>query len=309
MFKHILVPLDGTELAEAALPAAKYLGMTLGAVIMLVHVVEADAPPTIHGERHLRTPEEAEAYLKEVSSRVASPDTKVLCHVHKAATDNVAATMASHEDELKPDLIVMCIHGPGGIRRIISGDMAQRIVAAGHIPVLLVRPGREQREAPFEIRSILAPLDGKPTHEQGLAVALQLAQVLQARLTLLSVVPTMGTLAGRDATIGRFMPGTTQAILEFAEEDLKSYLTRIAAKVRDAGVPHSLELRHGDAAPAIAEVADSVDSNLIVLATHGRAGTEAFWNNSVAARVHAQTRRPLLLVPAGSGQSTVGSQQ
>ncbi len=301
MFKHVLVPLDGSEMAEASLPAANYLGRVLRAVVTLVHVVEEDAPPTVHGDRHLTTPAEAGAYLRAVGSRMTSAGTKIVCHVHTPATANVAVTMAEHGDELTPDLIVMSTHGGTGLRRIISGSMAQRIVAAGHIPVLLVRPDQEQRGTPFEIKSVLAPLDGERAHEQGLEIAIGLARVVEAELRLLSVVPTMGTLAGRDALMGRFVPGTTKAILEFAETDLKSYLLEEAVKARNAGISVAVELRHGDAAPAIAQAADALEGSIIVLATHGRAGTEAFWNNSVGASVHAQTRRPLLLVPIQSG--------
>ena len=60
MFKHLLVPLDGSPLAEAALPAAAYLAQKLGASVTLLHVIEQDAPQEIHGERHLTDPDEAQ---------------------------------------------------------------------------------------------------------------------------------------------------------------------------------------------------------------------------------------------------------
>jgi nucleotide-binding universal stress UspA family protein len=59
MFKHLLVPLDGSRLAEAALPAAACLAEQLGASITLIHIIERDASGEIHGERHLTTPDEA----------------------------------------------------------------------------------------------------------------------------------------------------------------------------------------------------------------------------------------------------------
>jgi nucleotide-binding universal stress UspA family protein len=298
MYKHILVPLDGSELAEAALPAAGYLARVLQAAVTLVHIVESDAPSTVHGERHLRSREEAEAYLREVSQRWVFTGQRIEWHVHTEAAADVALTMAAHEDELGPDLIVMCTHGRGGVRRILMGSMAQRIVAAGKIPVLLVRPDGPRAGDAFAIRSVLVPLDGEPAHEGGYRVGLELARLTGAVVQLLSVVPTMGTLAGRDATMGRFMPGTTQAILEYAEQNLKYYLQQQAARARVAGVESTMELRHGEPAPSITEAAEALDSTIIVLATHGRAGTEAFWNHSVCAAVHAQTKRPLLLVPA-----------
>ena len=102
------------------------------------------------------------------------------------------------------------------------------------------------------------------------------------------------------------MPGTTQAILEIAEADLQSYLHRQVSRLRQTGVSASAELRHGDIAPAILEAAEKLDAGIIVLATHGKAGNEAFWTNSVAARVQAQTTRPLLLVPVARIQEEPG---
>lgn len=300
MFKHILVPLDGSELAEAALPAARYLAGALKAKVTLVHVIEEDAPDTVHGERHLVNPREAEAYLEGVSNLAGPPGTEVTCHVHAAATGNVAQSIVAHQDELTHDLVVMCTHGRSGLRRILIGSIAQQVVALGKTPVLLIRPGGNGRkDASFEIKAILAPVDGDPAHERGLEAALELGRATGARLQLLSVVPTMGTLAGRDATMGRFMPGTTHAILELAEEDLKAYLTRQVSRLKEAGVTASAELRHGDTAPTIAAAADTLNASIIVLATHGRAGNEAFWSHSVGAGVQAQTRRSLLLIPVG----------
>jgi nucleotide-binding universal stress UspA family protein len=63
MFKRLLVPLDGSHLAEAALPAAAFLALKLNAVLTLVHIVERNAPEEIHGDRHLTNADEANAYL------------------------------------------------------------------------------------------------------------------------------------------------------------------------------------------------------------------------------------------------------
>ena len=54
MFKHILIPLDGSRLAETVLPAGVYLAGVLGSTVTLLHVIERDAPQEVHGERHLQ---------------------------------------------------------------------------------------------------------------------------------------------------------------------------------------------------------------------------------------------------------------
>jgi nucleotide-binding universal stress UspA family protein len=97
--------------------------------------------------------------------------------------------------------------------------------------------------------------------------------------------------------MSRFVPGTLQAILEFAGNDLRAYLAQQVSRIQQAGVQATAELRQGDPAIAIPEAAEALDASVIILATHGRAGNAAFWTNSVGARVQAQTRRPLLLIP------------
>src|SRR5512137_596305 len=106
MFKHILIPLDGSHLAEAALPAAVYLAHQLGARITLVHVIERDAPLEVHGERHLSDPDEARKYLDEVATRAFPTGTEVEKHVHSSKVSDVAQSIAEHVGELGTDLIV-----------------------------------------------------------------------------------------------------------------------------------------------------------------------------------------------------------
>jgi nucleotide-binding universal stress UspA family protein len=72
VFAHLLVPLDGSPLAEAALPAAVALGQRSSARLTLLHVLERRAPATIHGHRHLTNLAEAEAYLGEVAAGFAA---------------------------------------------------------------------------------------------------------------------------------------------------------------------------------------------------------------------------------------------
>lgn len=297
MLKHILVPLDGSSLAESVLPAADYLARVLRAKITLIHIVEQDASPSVHGERHLTSVEEAEPYLEEVARRAFTSEVSVEFHVHSAAMSDVARGIVEHQHELTPDLIVMCTHGRSGLRDLLFGRIAQQVVAAGVTPVVLIGPEAAANKKPFLCRTILAPTDGDPGHEQGLGVAFELALVTKSSLHLLSVVRTLGTLAGRHATTGRFMPGTTQAVLELAQNELEDYLHRQVSSFQAQGVSVSAEVRRGDPASVIVETAAACDADIIVLGTHGKAGLEAFWAHSIAAKVLAKTRRPLLLVP------------
>jgi len=297
MFKHILLPLDGSALAESVLPAAAYLARVFGAKITLVHIIEKDGQAVVHGEHHLTQPAEAEAYLAQIRQRAFAPETAVSLHVHESAMQDVAQGIVEHQDELTPDLIVMCSHGRGGLRDLLFGSIAQQVITSGRVPVLLVRPQAEDGQESFKCRSILAPTDGQQHHEEGLLTAARLAQTTRARLNLIAVAPTLETLAGRQAATGRFMPGATRTMLEIVEDELRSYLGGMAERFQVEGVTVSALVGRGDPAALIARNAETTHADLIVFATHGKAGTKAFWAHSVGAKVLAQTARPVLMVP------------
>ena len=129
IFRHILVPLDGSRLAESALTTAVWLARKMDAQVTLVHIIEKNAPSEVHSDRHLVTPEEAAAYLQELSRLPALSGLRVETHVHTAEVGDVARSIAEHSAELAPDLIVMCTHGKGGARRLLFGVIAQ----TGHL--------------------------------------------------------------------------------------------------------------------------------------------------------------------------------
>ena len=303
MFKHLLVPLDGSRMAESALPAAAYLAQTLGARVTLIHVIERGAPKEVHSQRHLSQPEEADQYLKEIAARAFPASLSVETHVHTSEVKDVARSIVEHTGELRPDLIVMCSHGSGGLRDRLFGSIAQQIIAVvrntpqNAAPVFLVRPGKTAPVQPFKLEKMLLPLDGKPEHEQGLPVASGLAQACGAALHLAMVVPTFGTLSGEQAASSRLLPGATAAVLELAESGGQVYLQNLLPGLLARGLVVTGEVARGDPASTVARIAERAGAGLIVLGTHGKTGTEAFWSGSFAPKILSKTSVPLLLVP------------
>jgi nucleotide-binding universal stress UspA family protein len=297
MFKHLLVPLDGSRLAEAALPAAARLAALLDAQVTLVHVVERKAPPEIHGERHLADPDEADAYLEEVAGRAFPAGVHVECHVHTDEVRDVAASLTEHVGELGPDLIVMCTHGRGGLRTWLWGSIAQQVIGRGTTPVLLIQPEGRAESPEFVCQRLLVPLDGNPEHEQGLAVAIELARACRADIHLMMVVHTLGTLPGHQAATARLLPGVTSLVLDMSEEGAEALLRQKVAQFQSSALPMTVEVCRGDPALAIVRTAQRVQADLVVLGTHGKAGMDAFWSGSVAPQVSSRSHVPLLLVP------------
>lgn len=296
MFARILVPLDGSRLAEAALPAASALRLAFGSSITLIHVLESDAPKDTHGERHLRDGQEAEAYLADTASRYFPDGAGIQHHVHTGGISDVSESLTEHFLELGQDLIIMCVHGRGGILRMVTGNIAQRILGRHIVPVLLVRAGIGGPIAPT-FRRFLVALDGKPDHEQGLAIAEELAHKTGAHILLLTVVPTRGTLMGERGATGLLLPRATQELLSQTEASAARYLEEQASKLSLAGITVETAVRRGYPPGQIASLARAASADLIVLGTHGRAGTQAFWAGSTAHRLVGRTHTPLLLIP------------
>jgi nucleotide-binding universal stress UspA family protein len=297
MFKHILVPLDGSRLAESVLPAANYIAQKMHAAITLIHVIEKNAPEEVHGERHLTDAEEANRYLSDIAAGFFSLDLLVKQHVHTSEVNNVSRSIVDHVDELAPDLIIMCTHGRGGLHDFLVGSIAQQVIAMGKTPVMLIHPQENGEPAPFNCGQLLVPLDSTPDHELSIPVASSLAHICQSSIHMLIVVPTLGDLKGKRAATGKLLPGTMTAMLEMAEENAQQYLSDHAVRLKDQGLHVITEVSRGDPADRIIETGERIKADLILLVTHGRIGQEAFWAGSVAPRVSGSSRIPLLLVP------------
>ena len=296
MFKNILLPLDGSHLAEAGLPAAVSLAEKLNSPVTLLHVIEQNAPEAVHNERHLTRPEEAEAYLQDLVKQSFPAGVKASWHVHSSGVKDVTASIVEHTAEFEPDLIIMCAHGRSGIRDMLFGRIAQQVVAKGLTPLLLLQPMTSERK-PFNLRRILLPLDSESVHDDSLPIAKMLARAYDAELHLLCIIPTFSTLRGDEAATSTILPATTNALLDIKEEQAKEHLQGHLNELIGEGFHTSAEIARGDPSQTIVNVAERSKADLIVLSTHRRAGIDAFWARSVSPHVARRTRIPLLLIP------------
>jgi nucleotide-binding universal stress UspA family protein len=156
MYTHVLVPLDGSELAEVALPHAITMAKPTGATVTLLRILEPSVPgPAMGGQEGLYIePEfwqklqqdrlnEARSYLERVAARLTSEGLRAQIEVRRGSAADVIVDTAK---ELGADLIVMATHGRSGIGRWMLGSVADRVVRASHLPVLLIRPAKLPEE-------------------------------------------------------------------------------------------------------------------------------------------------------------------
>lgn len=296
-FKKLLVPLDGSRLAEAVLPIVEVVAERFDATVSFLHVLEERAPETVHGEPHLADTREARAYLARVAERYRRRGLKVEEHVHPNKERDVVGSIIGHGEEFGADMVILSTHGWGGMRDLLAGSIAQQVLRRGDLPVLLVKPTATGEAPPFKGRRLLVPLDGSATHDGVvLPVAEQVALGLGAEVRLLVAVPTRGTVPGDQAAIAVLTPNAMKEALEMETEEARRYLGGIVAELRARRIKAAAQVRRGDPATRVAEAAEDTHPDLIVMSTHGRAALDALWAASVGSRVLARIQQPLLLV-------------
>jgi nucleotide-binding universal stress UspA family protein len=299
MLQSLLVPLDGSEFSERALPLAQALAKATGASLHLVHVHVPHPPDHFLSntqfhyegldleeyEAHHR--EQEQAYLEEVEARLAE-DTPVDAALLEG---HVAEEVARHAETVKADLVLITTHGHTGVSRMWLGSVADALVRSSHFPLLVVHPAFGSH-VPAEVRTfehIMVPLDGSELSASILGPATDLAAATGARLTLVHVISSSAVLGTR---IFPVLPDDIAPAMEKARE----YLDGKAAEIRAKGFAVQTHVEEHEApGRAIAAIADKLDADLIALATHGYGGLKRALLGSVADKVLRSSPLPLLV--------------
>jgi nucleotide-binding universal stress UspA family protein len=291
MLRRILVTLDGSSFAEAALPPAVALAAKSGAQLRLLSV-----DPPAWSAPDLDVPgmpaSNTAAYLDVTRTRLEP--------VHARISTSLREGFAAEEilieaRDFDPDLIVMATHGRGPVSRFWMGSVADRCVRAAHRPVLLVRPAVPDAGPtgePFSGHRVVVPLDGSDLAERALAPAMELARVLGSSIALLRVVQE------RAMYETALIPETQREnarMLERAQRDAATYLWRVADRVAESGFLVTTEV------PVANQIADALvlhgGSDLLVIATHARTGLDRAFLGSVAGTVVRSATGPVLVLP------------
>ncbi len=300
----ILVPLDGSRLAESALPPAAELAGALGARLVLLHVLERNAPPTVHGQAHLVDAAGARKYADATAERLRAGGIAVDVHVHEPGVGDVAASIAGHCVEIGVGLVVLCTHGSGGLRDLLLGSIAQQTLRRVACPVLVVRP-EWPTEAPqgaeggsgLRGRCWIVAVEPARHGPTALPLAGALADACDARLHLLTVVPTLTRLSADRFASAVFSPSATTDVLEMEAEETRRFLEGEAEPLRADGVDVQVELRRGKPLDETIIAVQADEAALVVVATHGRSGVSGLFSGSFAAGLLPKVRVPVLLVP------------
>jgi nucleotide-binding universal stress UspA family protein len=318
MKRTILVPLDGSAPAETVLPHAVAAARATNSTLTLLQVVASNSilettvwPIGLAVGPMLGTAEElriAHAYLQTAASKLQDSGVEFATQVLEGdpATEIVRRAQAGGD----AGMIAMATHGRSGLGRWVFGSVAEKVLHAAPVPLLLVRvqagaPSGPAVPAPGGYKTILVPLDGSHFAEQALAPAAALAAASDARLLLVTVVPTLEDLIYASGGLVPYWLDTDQeATAQVARREMETVAQRVEAAGSRA---HGLVAR-GWPADEILRTAAKEHADLIVMATHGRTGISSVWLGSVAMKVIQRATRPVLLIRAVAAPVRAGEE-
>jgi nucleotide-binding universal stress UspA family protein len=286
MLKTILVPLDGSALAEEALPYACALSVPTAARLILMRASYA-----LHQESVVKVAEDYLApHVLNLRQRGFETESTVF-------DGDAARGIVEEANRAQADLVVMATHGRTGPGHWILGSVAEAVLAACTVPVLLVRAWQQPKTALLleDQPRLLVPLDGSAFAEGALSTAAALADDLGAELILTRVdTPPRGVQHADDGHVLAYVD-QQEAELEFTD---KTYLGKVANRVTATRPELKVltDVRFSEPASGIAQAASTLDAALVVMATHGRTGISRMRLGSVAGQTLKDGVVPLVLI-------------
>jgi nucleotide-binding universal stress UspA family protein len=291
MIQRVLLPLDGSHCAEAALPHAAAIARSFDADIILFQVIDTDN--TIVDSVDWRLKEaEAAAYLGSVARQLAPRGVGF----HTGAGKPAEQTIAFAQQE-EVDLIILCTHGRGGASEFNVSSTAYKILSGVGRSVMLVRPPEEGAATFKEItyNRVLVPLDGSFRSDWAAHIAATVARAGKAELWTAQVVPV--------PEMARRLPRS--------HEDI-ALAERVIASNRDAAHGHMLRMEKelsGSDLPVTsrvlvsAHVPDAIDQlvceeeiDLVILSAHGHTASSCRPYGTVAATLLTYGTGPVVVL-------------
>jgi len=311
VMRAILVPVDGSPLAETALHTAIALARRDGARVEAVTVVaapiqpmDAGGAPVLDARLEHDLVAQAEEYLSALRGRLAemAPDVPTTATLVRGRAEQAIVAQAEREGH---DLIVMTTHGRSGVSRLWLGSVASGVLRHSPLPVLLLRDvsSAAPREGTPLFPTVLVPLDAGDTSERIVADAIALAG-RGANFHLMHVVIPLRWVPPPSAievvVAGAMGDGTTADLLGVTRDAAVARLSTIARRLQQDGIAAQVHVPiHHNAAEAVLAYAHECGASLIAMTSHGRGALGRTLLGSVSDKVVRGATQPVLLrVPA-----------
>lgn len=294
MFKHILVPLDGSPLAECVLPHAVAIAKAFNSKITLLQVMERAefANPTQSVDPlgwHIRKAE-AGVYLDDLAGRFQKLGLQTTSALLEGKPVEQISDFLHYQDI---DLLILSSHGRSGLSGWNISSMVQKILLYAYIPALIVRAYHPTAGAIDTLRyeRILAPLDGSQRAECVLPMVVSLTRDQESQLILSHLVtrpemPRHTPLTDRETDL-------VNQIVACNQKEADRYLSQLQSRL-----PEGVETRlliADDATAALHDLVEQDGISLVVLSAHGYSGRTRWPYGSITLNFIAYGTTPLLI--------------
>jgi nucleotide-binding universal stress UspA family protein len=286
MFEKILVPLDGSKVAEQVFPYVIELASAFGSEVISVGVCE---------------PEESEyGHICQVYVNNQSDILKAKLGADKVKsvtlTGKPAEEIIDYADKSNVNLVVMASHGRSGIKPWSLGSTVDKVLHKVNVPLLIIRAAEKPAKSTASslLHRILAPMDGTEICETVLPYLGECIKNLKSEVTLLRVLAPgkhVHTVGGID-------------FVYFKDHDMSSvrtqaqdYFKKIIRTLDGPAAVKKDEIKTGDPAEEIIKCAKETNSQVIALSTHGHTGIERWAYGSVTYKVLQIAKQSILLIP------------
>ena len=293
MFNRVLLPLDGSDLAEAVFPYAEELARKMGSEIVLFHVCESSHKLALNMHR-LYLEKSAELLRQRLDLSDKGKKAKVRTEfVHGDFTEETCRFI----DENKVDLLMMVAHGFTSLKVKIMGSIVDKVFRLVKCPVMLIRTdgGQPAVETKELVSRILLPLDGTENSEASIPFAEALARGLPADISLYKMVRRAHYSASKDDMVGDMGLGDSERDAAEQQQAI-AYLEGIENKIHKKICVSSCTTLGDDPARAITETSRDTNADLVLMTTRGRSGITAWAPGSIAHKLLQTGDLPLLLV-------------
>jgi len=287
MYKKILVPLDGSNAAEIAIPYVEELAAKSGAEIIVASVYQSDDDKS-HLHRYY-----LERVVNQIQNQIKAFEPAKPTKIHgEVLKGKPAQQLLRFADQMNVNLIALASYGSSGREARLLGHIATKVLWATSKPVLLIRTPASAAsiEQKRLIKKILVPLDGSKTGETIIECAEVLAEALDAELVLFQVLEPLRTVAGFETVALSSIPQDEESIKASA----RAYLNKVEKPLKDKGIKTSVEIVWGSAAERIIEYAEA-KTDLITISSHGLSGVGRWVLGSVTEKVLQVGDKPVLV--------------
>lgn len=298
MIDHILVPLDGSALAERVLPHVLSIALGTDPQITLLHVLEfthtnMDNPPVDPLEWHLKK-QEAEKYLEKIASQLRGKGLRVK---HVITEGSPAEHVIDFANSNEVDLIALSSHGRGGLSGWNLSSVVQKIILRSFKSILLIRAYMNAGEDLVEVhyKRLFVGLDFSSRAEYILPMAISLAQFHHAELVL-------GTVIHKAEMLHRFPLSSEEEdlITRISEHNYRAvshYFDQLQSRLSLQGIELQTRLAVSDNVMAdLHDMVEQENADLVMLVAHGHSGGGRWPYGSIATSFITYGTAPLMIM-------------